>query len=140
MSLGYNDEQVIIIGNCGQDPELKYTPQGIAVCNFSVAVNTTKGKGESKTQTTKWFRIVVWREKAETASKWIHKGMKLMVIGTVETKPYLDKQGKAAASLELTCEEFKFLDSKGDNTQSAGGQTGVDNDGTGAFDDDEIPF
>src|SRR3712207_6774592 len=105
--------QTIIIGNVGRDPEFKYTPQGIAVCDFSVAVNRVSGKGDNRKEETTWFKVTVWRERAETASQYIKKGMKLMVIGEVRATAYLDKKtNQPTASLELTANDFKFLDSR----------------------------
>lgn len=107
-------QQVLIIGNVGRDPNMRYTPTGVAVCDFSVAVSKKKGSGENRTEETTWFVVTCWEKRAETASQFIRKGMKLMVIGEVKASAYMDKQNKPAASLEITASEFKFLDSKGD--------------------------
>jgi single-strand DNA-binding protein len=114
-------QQVIIVGNVGRDPELNYTPQGIAVCKFSVAVNKVTGKGETRKEKTTWFRVSLWRERAETASQYIKKGMKIMVIGEVDVNAYIDKAGAAQATLELTANDFKFLDSR-ENSGGGGGE------------------
>src|SRR5260221_4468265 len=106
-------QQVIIIGNVGRDAELSYTPTGIAVAKFTVAVNKVTGKGENRKEKTTWFRVTIWRERAETASNYIKKGMKIMVIGEVDSSAYTHKQGQAIATLELTANDFKFLDSRG---------------------------
>src|SRR5260370_20011445 len=103
-------QQTIIIGNVGREPEMRYTPQGVAVCDFSVAVNKVSGKGESRKEETTWFKVTVWRERAETASQYIKKGMKIMVVGEVKASAYTNKQGQAMASLELTASHFQFLD------------------------------
>jgi single-strand DNA-binding protein len=105
--------QTIIVGNVGKDPEMSYTPQGIAVCKFNVAVNKVTGKGENRKEKTTWFRVTVWRERAETASQYIKKGMKIMVIGEVDASAYTNKNGQPTASLELTANDFKFLDGRG---------------------------
>jgi single-strand DNA-binding protein len=106
-------QQTIIIGNVGRDPEFKYTPQGTAVCTFSVAVNKVTGSGENRKEKTTWFRVTVWEKRAETASQYIKKGMKLMVIGEVDAQAYMSKQtNQPVASLELTARDFKFLDSR----------------------------
>ena len=113
-------QQVIIVGNVGRDPEFRYTPQGVAVCDFSVAVSKVTGKEENRKEKTTWFKVTVWRERAETASRYIKKGMRVMVIGEVEARAYTDKSGQPQASLELTANDFKFLDRKG---ESGGGDT-----------------
>lgn len=133
---------VTIIGNVGREPELRYTPQGVAVCDFSVAVNKVTGKGEARNTKTTWFKVTTWRERAETASKYVKKGMKLMVVGEVETEAYLDKQGQPQAQLKLTASDFKFLDSRQDGAGEGQAQRGgSDNRDTGDdVADDQIPF
>src|SRR5436853_4787013 len=106
-------QQVMIIGNVGRDPEFRYTPQGVAVADFSVAVSKVTGKGEARKEKTTWFKVTVWRERAETVSQYVKKGMKIMVIGEVEAHAYLDKSGQPQASLDLTASDFQFLDSRG---------------------------
>lgn len=117
-------QHTIIIGNVGRDPEFKYTPQGVAVCSFSVAVSKVTGRGEDRKETTTWFRVTLWREKAETASQYVKKGMKIMVSGEVAVRAYLDKNNQPQASLELTAYEFRFLDSRADSAAGEGGGGG----------------
>src|SRR5258708_8306743 len=105
-------QQVTIVGNVGRDAEMWYTPQGVAVCDFSVAVNKVTGKGENRKEKTTWFKVTVWRERAETASQYIKKGMKILVVGEIDASAYTNKHGQPAASLELTSSDFKFLDSQ----------------------------
>ncbi len=109
-------QQVVIVGNVGRDPEISYTPQGIPVCKFTVAVNKVTGKGENRKEKTTWFRVTIWRERAETASQYVKKGMKILVIGEIDVSVYTNKQGQPAATLELTANDFKFLDSRGGST------------------------
>ena len=105
-------QNLTIVGNVGRDADLKYTPQGVAMLKFSVAVNKTTGKGEDKRQTTTWFNITLWRERAESLAPYITSGMQVLVTGEVAVSPYTDKNGKPAASLELTANEVKLLSSK----------------------------
>lgn len=107
-------QQVILVGNMGSDPEMRYTPQGIAVCNARIAVNEVWGKGDERKEKTTWFKITVWRDRAETFAKYVKKGHQIMLIGTVEAKAYTDKNGEIQASLELTVNDFKFLERKSD--------------------------
>src|SRR5260221_4288471 len=113
-------QQVTIVGNVGRDAEMRYTPQGVAVCDFSVAVNKVTGKGENRKEKTTWFKVTVWRERAETASQYIKKGMKILVVGEIDASAYTNKQGQPAASLELTASDFKFLDSRGEGGRQRG--------------------
>lgn len=108
--MGY--QHVVITGNVGGDAEMQYTPQGIAVCKFSVAVSKTTGKGENRKEKTVWFRVTVWRERAETASQYIKKGMKILVSGEIDVSVYTNKQGQPAATIELTASDFQFLSDK----------------------------
>ncbi len=137
-------QHVIIIGNVGRDPEVTYTPQGIAVCKFTVAVNKITGKGENRKKKTTWFRVTVWRERAEIAGQYVKKGMKIMVAGEVEVSAYTDKNGQAQATLELTANDFQFLDSKGESAPSGeyeGARASSSNaGGTEAEDVSDIPF
>lgn len=107
-------QQTIIVGNVGKDAELSYTPQGIAVAKFSVAVSKVTGRGESKQEKTTWFRVTIWRERAENLSQYIKKGSKIMVIGEVDASAYTNKDGQPTASLELTANDVRFLGSRGD--------------------------
>ena len=105
-------QQTIIIGNVGREPRMTYTKSGIAVCDFSVAVNRSYKKGEDRIERTTWFRVTCWRELAELASKYVYKGMKVMCIGDIDVNPFSDKNGRPAASLELTAETVQFLSPK----------------------------
>jgi len=117
-------QHTIIIGNVGRDPEFKYTPQGVAVCSFSVAVSKVTGRGEDRKETTTWFRVTLWRERAETASQYVKKGMRIMVAGEVSARAYLDKNNQPQATLELTASDFRFLDSRADSASGEGGGGG----------------
>lgn len=100
--------QIIVVGNTGKDAEIQYTPTGVAVCKFSIAESRYQGK--DKDAKTVWYNCVVWREKTEIASQYIRKGKRLMVIGQIDVNAYINKQGQASASLELTVSEFKLLE------------------------------
>jgi single-strand DNA-binding protein len=137
-------QQVIIVGNVGRDAELSYTPQGIAVAKFSVAVSKITGKGESRQEKTTWFRVTLWRERAENLYQYIKKGKKVMVIGEVDVNAYTTKEGQPAATLELTANDFKFLDSKSDEGGGGSGnyQSGGRSSGAGEYAEEagDIPF
>jgi single-strand DNA-binding protein len=136
-------QQVTIVGNVGRDAEMRYTPQGVAVCDFSVAVNKVTGKGENRKEKTTWFKVTVWRERAETASQYIKKGMKILVVGEIDASAYTNKQGQPAASLELTASDFKFLDARGGGDGEQGGgeyQSARSNGGDTPEEAGDIPF
>jgi single-strand DNA-binding protein len=113
--------QTIIVGNVGSDTDMRYTPSGDAVTTFSVAVNKSwnDNSGTRQTKTT-WYRVTTWRKLAEVVGMHVRKGSKVMVVGEMQpARAYLDRNGQAAASLELTANTVRFLDSKPDN---GGGQ------------------
>ena len=113
-------QQIILIGNLGNDPEMRYTPGGVAVASFSMAVNRAwTGQDGQKQDKTTWFRVSCWQKQAEIVSEHLKKGSMVMVIGEIEeARAYTNKAGEAAASLEVTARTIKFLDGRedGDNT------------------------
>lgn len=129
-------QQVIIVGNVGRDAEIKYTPQGVAVCDFSVAVNKVTGKGESRKEKTTWFKVTVWRERAEVAGQYVRKGMKIMCIGEIDVHAYVDKSGDPRGSLDLTANDFKFLDAG----PGSGGTSGTEEPPEEDAGPGDIPF
>ncbi|MFN7210451.1 MAG: single-stranded DNA-binding protein [Aggregatilineales bacterium] len=101
-------QQLIIVGNVGRDPEIKYV-NGIPLCVFSVAVNKVTGSGEQRRERTTWFRVTIWRQRAEIAGQLIKKGQRVLIVGEVSASAYVARDGKASASLEVTASEFKLL-------------------------------
>ena len=130
-------QQITLIGNLGNDPEMRYTPSGVAVASFSLAVNkswTTEG-GEKQDRTT-WFRVTCWRKQAEIVSQYLGKGKQVMVVGEVEeARAFTDKSGNQRASLEVTATIVRFL--SGGKTEVAAGNGQEPAAGVG---DEEIPF
>jgi single-strand DNA-binding protein len=133
-------QQTMIIGNVGRDAELSYTPQGIAVAKFTVAVSKVTGKGEGRKEKTTWFRVTIWRERAENLSQYIKKGMKIMVVGEVDASAYTNKQGQPTASLELSANEIKFLSSRGEGGGDFEGAHSAPAGGDFAEEASDIPF
>jgi single-strand DNA-binding protein len=126
-------QQIIIVGNVGRDPELRYTQSSIAVCDFSVAVNKRmrdENAPNGRREETTWFRVTAWRQSAEFAAQYIRKGRQVMVIGEVKVSAYTDKAGQPAATLEITASDIRLLGSReeggGDNSEHGGG--GYQND------------
>jgi single-strand DNA-binding protein len=129
-------QKIIIAGNLGRDPEMRYTPDGKAVTSFSVA---TSRRYKDKNETT-WFRCTVWGNQAETASQYLHQGSKVLVEGRLtpdqtsgSPRVFQRKDGTYGASYEVTVDSFRFLSSKGEDSGSTGEFSGEDNP-------DEIPF
>lgn len=131
-------QQIIIVGNVGRDPELRYTQSSIAVCDFSVAVNRRvrdENAPNGRCDETTWFRVTAWRQLAETVAQYLKKGRQVMVIGEVKASAYTDKAGQPAATLEITASDVRFLGSRDD----AGGSDSGEHGGGGYQDDDFAP-
>jgi len=129
-------QKIIIAGNLGRDPEMRYTPDGKAVTSFSVA---TSRRYKDKNETT-WFRCTVWGNQAETASQYLHQGSKVLVEGRLtpdqtsgSPRVFQRKDGTWGASYEITVDSFRFLSSKGEDSGAGGDYGGEDNP-------DDIPF
>jgi single-strand DNA-binding protein len=121
-------QEHIIVGNLGGDPELRYLPDGTAVANFSVAVNEKRGESETVT----WYRVTAWNKLAEVCNEFLARGRAVLVQGgRMKVSPYLDRDGNARASLELTASTVKFLGSNGNGTGA---------DSEEEADDSQIPF
>jgi len=130
--------QTIIVGNVGRDPEMRYLTSGASVCSFTVAVSerwNDRQTNEQREKTT-WYRVSCWRQLAETVEKYVHKGMQVMVIGTVEARGYLNNNNEPAASLELTARDVRFLGSRSEG----GGGSGYDDDFAPPESSGDIPF
>jgi single-strand DNA-binding protein len=118
--MSYN--KIIMIGNLGRDPELSYTPQGTAVCKFSVATNERRRDktGEQQDVTT-WFRVTVWGKQAENVSRYLTKGRKVYLEGRLHVEEWTDREGKPRQSLEVNASEVQFIDGPG----GGGGVEGI---------------
>src|SRR5687768_7802667 len=104
--------KIIIVGNLGRDPELRYTPQGTAVCNFSLATNEKKrDKAGEMQEVATWFRVTLWRQQAENAAKYLTKGSPVYVEGRLGVEDWTDRDGKSRYTLEVQGTEMHFLSS-----------------------------
>ena len=139
---------MMIIGNLGQDPEMRYTSNGSAVTNFSVAVNEryTTRDGEQREET-EWFRVVAWNRLAETCSQYLSKGRQVYVQGRMKTRSWEDSEGAKRYTTELIAREVKFLGTRRDGEDAGGtadaaaaaaasGATAAE----GEIDPDDLPF
>jgi single-strand DNA-binding protein len=102
--------KVILVGNLGADPELKYTPSNRPLCNLSVATNEVfKDKAGQRQEKTEWHRVTVWGEQAEHCSKYLGKGRSVYVEGRLQTRSWDDKEGKKRYSTDIVAERVVFL-------------------------------
>ena len=123
--MGKGVNKVILVGNLGQDPEVRYMPNGSAVANISVATSESwkdKQTGQQQ-ERTEWHKIVYYGNVAEIAGKYLKKGSKIYVEGSLRTKKWQDKQaGQDKYSTEIVGSELQMLDSRGDAQSSQGPQ------------------
>ncbi len=140
--------KVILIGNLGQDPEVRYMPNGNAVANVSIATSESwkdKNSGEQQ-ERTEWHRVVFFRRLAEIVGEYLKKGSKVYVEGRLQTRKWQDKNGQDRYTTEIIADQMQMLDSRG------GGSADFDSSGASqsrpsspppmqdeGFDDD-IPF
>lgn len=130
MARGVN--KVILIGNLGQDPEVKYMPSGGAVTNVTVATSESwkdKNTGEQK-ENTEWHRVVFFRRLAEIAGEYLKKGSKVYIEGKLQTRKWQDQSGNDRYTTEIIANEMQMLDSRG--AGGAGGGGGGYNQSSGA--------
>ncbi len=141
-------QKIIIVGNLGGDPEMRYMPDGTAVTSFSVATNrrwTDRATGQPVDETT-WFRISVWGKRAEVANQYLTKGSKVLVEGRIKPDPatggprlWTRQDGTMAASFEVTADNFSFVGSRAED--SGYGASGDSySGGSAAQEEDDIPF
>ncbi len=109
--------QTIILGTVGNEPTLRYTQSGVAVCSFSVVVNEEWERDGEKHKRAYWHKISAWRQLGEVCNQHVHKGMQVHVVGNVEARGYTNNNGEPAASLELTARDVQFLGGRGDSNQ-----------------------
>lgn len=110
--------KVILVGNLGKDPELRYTPSGAAVATFSIAT-TNPFKDKEGNKQTEWHNIVAWRQLAEICGKFLHKGKQVYIEGRIQTRSYDDRDGNKRYITEIVADQMQMLGSRDDQ---GGGQ------------------
>ncbi len=135
-------QKIIIVGNLGGDPEMRYTPSGQAVTNFSVASNRryTGSDGQRVDETT-WFRISAWGRQAETCNQYLRRGSRVLIDGRLNPDPatggpriWNRQDGTPAASFEITAQSVQFLSTRGEDQAFQSAQP------PGQESEDDIPF
>ena len=136
-------QKIIVAGNLGRDPEMRYTPSGQAVTNFSVATNRqyTSSDGQQVKETT-WFRISAWGRLAETCNQYLRRGSKVLIEGRLNAdqatggpRIWTDQEGQSRASYELTAETIRFLSTRQEDEAFQASSPMGDQP-----EDDDIPF
>jgi len=145
MARGVN--KVILIGNLGKDPEVRYSPSGVAVANLTLATSESwkdKQSGEN-VERTEWHRVVMFSRLGEIAGEYLRKGSKIYVEGRLQTRKWQDKSGQDRYTTEIVADSMQMLDSKGGNQNFDPAASEKSNDvaqpaeAADNFDDD-IPF
>ena len=132
--------KVILIGNLGQDPEARFTPQGTAVTNLSVATNEAwKDQGGELQERTEWHRIVLYGRMAETASEYMKKGQMVYVEGRLHTREWEDQNQVKRRSTEIRCDNFTMLGKRSDSPGSSQ-EKSTETQKPDSSEDDDLPF
>ena len=141
--------KVILFGNLGSDPEVKYTPDGTPVANFTLATSESWNNREgARQERTEWHRIVMWRKLAEIAGKYLRKGGRIYVEGRLQTRSWDDQSGQKRYVTEIVANEMQMLDGRGEGgpPPAPGGDPGplpqdyAPAGSGGGGSDDDLPF
>jgi len=127
--------KVTIIGNLTRDPEIAETPTGVTVCKFAVAVNRNY-KDDNGEVVTDFFNVVAWRKLAETCRRYLAKGKKVAIVGTLQNRSYTDRDGVKRYVTEIIAEEAEFLTPRSEDQPKAEPKARL----TEADEDDGLPF
>lgn len=137
--------KVMLIGNLGSDPELRFTPSGVQVANFSLATSESwTDKSGERQERTEWHRIVLWRRLAEVAGQYLKKGSKIFIEGKLQTRSWEDPNGQKRYTTEVIANSMEMLD--GNQVATAEVDMAYSNSPAGAAvsagapSDDGLPF
>ena len=133
--------KVMLIGNLGADPEIRYTPSGAAVANFNMATKaqwTTK-EGE-KQDRTEWHRIVAWRRLGEICGEYLHKGSLVYIEGRLQTRSWEDRDGNKRYTTEIVAQGMQMLDRAGQSAEALSTEERFPTEEPLDLPDDDIPF
>ena len=135
--------KVMLVGNLGKDPEVRYTGSGVAVATFSVATNESwKDQEGNPQERTEWHNIVAWRKLAEICGQYLKKGSKIFLEGRLQYRTYDDKNGVKRYVTEIVMNEMVMLDSRGGGAQPGSGDPGPSASDQPPMPDpaDDLPF
>ncbi len=130
--------KVILVGNVGKDPELRYTPAGVAVATFSLATSERyKDKHGDVQEKTEWHNVVAWRQLAEICGKFLHKGKQVYIEGKIQTRSYEDRDGNKRYITEIVADQMQMLGGR----ESGGERNETPSHSKSPYNpDDDIPF
>lgn len=134
--------KVILVGRLGRDPEVKYTPSGVAVANFSMATSEEwkdKDTGEKK-ERTEWHRIVAWRRLGEICGEYLRKGSQIYIEGKLQTRDWEDRDGNKRYTTEIVAQNMQMLDSPAREGRAQSEEEQYPVEEPVSIPDDDIPF
>jgi single-strand DNA-binding protein len=134
--------KVLLIGNLGRDPEVRYTATGTAVANFTLATTerwSDSASGEKK-EKTEWHRVVVWGKQAEIAGEYLRKGRQVYVEGSLQTREWTDREGNKRYSTEVRAQRFQMLGRPGETSATSQVEAPAVAEPDAGFAEDDIPF
>lgn len=136
--------KVILVGNLGGDPEIRYAQSGLAVANFSLATSETWTKDGQKQEKTEWHKVVAFAKLAEICGEYLHKGKQVYIEGRIQTRKWEDKEGQTRYTTEIVANQMQMLGAKGDRGEAPAASKGG-SDSTQAEEPpppelDDIPF
>ena len=135
--------KVILLGNLGRDPEVRYTAGGNAVANLSLATTEKwKDKDGNKQEKTEWHRVTLWGRQAELAGEYLSKGSSVYIEGRLETRKYTDKDGVEKYTTEVVADRMQFVSTGGEKREGGGQQQKPQERSPQKGDDfdDDLPF
>jgi single-strand DNA-binding protein len=137
--------KVILVGNVGKDPDIRYLDNGVVKCSFSLATSESyKNKAGEKVTNTEWHNIVIWRDLAKAAETYVKKGAQLYIEGKISTRSYQDKDGVQRRVTEITADTFQLLGRKQDSQPAGEHEDKVKSDPSHTEeqpqDADDLPF
>lgn len=117
--------KVILVGNLGKDPEVRYTPAGVAVASFSLATTESyKDRDGQRQSKTEWHNVVAWRQLAEICGKYLHKGKQVYIEGKLQTRKWQDRDGNDRYSTEIIADQMQMLGRASEEGGSYQGESG----------------
>lgn len=133
--------KVILVGNLGADPEMRYTPGGMAVANFKLATSESfKDKEGNKQTKTEWHKVVAFNKLAEICGEYLSKGKQVYIEGKIQTRSWDDKDGNKKYTTEIVANSMQMLGSRGAESGAAASAADISADEIPPSDIDDVPF
>lgn len=133
--------KVILVGNLGADPEIRYTPGGMAVANFRLATSETRANKDGQKETrTEWHRVVAFGKLAEICGEYLSKGKQVYIEGKIQTRSWEDKDGNKKYTTEIVANIMQMLGTRGSESGAGASASDISADEIPPSDIDDVPF